>query len=221
MENTIFDVATEDTAPLTPYPTMDIALDKSNLTKHESMISLNKTNTYKKKSISSRIWFGIKSGWELPTLPDHIYKLEQNIYVRLFKLIGVLCMFFSFSGIANDFNHIIFYIILVISLLYILYRLTIIVYSVKQWYHILVTPQARKYMVRNSPVDISATMFRGTIHTLKTAVNFTIGTGLTFGLCHELDQILVDEGIEPYFVPKIKSAIASAGLDDALPWWRS
>ena len=84
-----------------------------------------------------------------------------------------------------------------------------------------VAGRERKYIVRNSPVDISATMFRGTIHTLKTAVNFTIGTGLTFGLCHELDQILVDEGMEPYFVPKIKSAIASAGLDDALPWWRS
>ena len=39
MENTIFDVATEDTAYLTPYPTIDIALDKSNKNKHESMIS--------------------------------------------------------------------------------------------------------------------------------------------------------------------------------------
>ena len=31
-----------------------------------------------------------------------------------------------------------------------------------------------------------------------------------------LDLILVDEGMEPYFLPKIKRAIASAGLNDAL-----
>ena len=32
-----------------------------------------------------------------------------------------------------------------------------------------------------------------------------------------LDLILVDEGMEPYFLPKIKRAIASAGLNGALP----
>ena len=73
-------------------------------------------------------------------------------------------MFISFSGIANDFNHIIFFIILVMSLLYILYRLTIIVYSIKQWYHNLVTG---KFIVRNSPVDVTANMFKGTKHSLK------------------------------------------------------
>ena len=70
-------------------------------------------------------------------------------------------MFISFSGIANNFNYIIFYIILVISLLYILYRLTIILYSVKQWFHNLVTG---KYLVRNTPTYIAATMFKGIMH---------------------------------------------------------
>ena len=44
-----------------------------------------KTNN---KTLSQRIWFGIKSGWEMPILPDHIIKLErENIYIKILKII--------------------------------------------------------------------------------------------------------------------------------------
>ena len=41
-----------------------------------------KTNN---KTFSQRIWFGIKSGWDMPILPDHIIKLErENIYIKIY-----------------------------------------------------------------------------------------------------------------------------------------
>jgi len=40
----------------------------------------------------------------MPLLPDHIIEKDRNIYVRLFKLGGGLCMFFIMSGIGSKYN---------------------------------------------------------------------------------------------------------------------
>lgn len=56
-------------------------------------------------------------------------------------------------------------------------------------------------------------IFRVLTSTIRSTAGFTIGTGITFALCHELDDILVTEGKEPYFVPGMKSMIVNAGLE--------
>ena len=46
-----------------------------------------KTNN---KTIFQRFKSSIKSGWEMPILPDHIIELDKNIYIRMLKIIGPL-----------------------------------------------------------------------------------------------------------------------------------
>ena len=43
---------------------------------------------HKKKTLRSRAWIGIKEGWLLPVLPEHIIKLENKLFVKIFKIIG-------------------------------------------------------------------------------------------------------------------------------------
>ena len=84
------------------------------------------------KTLYSRIIFGIKSGWNLPILPDHIIRLNQNIYVKLLRFLGPLSVFIMISGFCKQFDDIIYYTIFVISLVYILYRYMIAFYAIKQ-----------------------------------------------------------------------------------------
>ena len=94
------------------------------------------TTLNNKQSLRNKIWYGIKSGWDLPTLPDHIIKLNKRIPLRLLRFIGPVSMFTIVSGIGRQFNNsFIYYTIVVISLLYIFYKYLIIYYTIKQWFH--------------------------------------------------------------------------------------
>lgn len=163
--------------------------------------------------VISRMWLGLKSGWDLPILPEHISKLDSNIYIRVFKFIGTISMFIIVSGIGFQFNPILFYIFIILSMSYIFYRFVLIFYIIKQWFCNLFQG---KWIVRNSPLDHLATILRLSSNSFKTAVNVTVGAGFTYALCHELDDILVKEGNEPYFVPGIKSTIVKVGLEEKL-----
>ena len=87
-----------------------------------------------KKSLISRIWYGIKSGWQLPSLPDHIIKIDRNLYVRIFKGIGAVCVFLIFNATPHQYPKPYFYIIFLFSFLYSLYRLVLVIYSIKQFF---------------------------------------------------------------------------------------
>lgn len=163
------------------------------------------------KTILNKIWFGIKSGWELPILPEHISKLDHNIYVRLFKLIGSISVLIILTKIGSKLNDLIYYVIFTISILFILYKYVIMFYVIKQWIHNLIKGN---FIVKNSPFDPIASILKGSVSTLRTVTNFSIGAGFTYALCHELDDILEKEGKEPYFVPGMKKAIDKSGLTD-------
>ena len=99
-----------------------------------------------------------------------------------------------------------------ISLLYICYKYIIAFYAVKQWFHYLFTG---KFIIRNSPLDFFGSLLKSSIAGIKSVGKFTVGTGVTYALCHELDDVLVKEGKAPYFVPKMKNTIQQVGLDSA------
>ena len=72
----------------------------------------NNNNNNNNKTLYSRIIFGIKSGWNMPLLPDHIIRLNQNIYVKLLRFLGPLSVFIMISGFCKQFDYIIYYTIL-------------------------------------------------------------------------------------------------------------
>ena len=61
-------------------------------------------------------------------------------------------------------------------------------YAIKHWIYNL---RSGNFIVRNSPLDIVGSLLRGSIASLKTSLKFTVGTGATFALCYELDEILI------------------------------
>ena len=166
-----------------------------------------------KKTIFQRFKYGIKSGWEMPILPNHIIELDKNIYIRMLKITGPLTIFISISGLSIQLNNIIFYINFMISLLYIFYKYIIAYYAVKQWFHYLFTG---KFIVRNSPLDLFSTMIRCSIAGIKSVGKVSFGTGMTYALCHELDDLLVKDGKAPYFVPRLRTTIQQVGLENSI-----
>lgn len=61
---------------------------------------------------------------------------------------------------------------------------------------------------------MTATLIRVATASLKSATKFTAGTGFTYALCYELDEILEKEGKQPYFVPGMRRVVASTGMED-------
>ena len=109
------------------------------------------------KTIYSRIIYGIKSGWNMPYLPDHINKLNNNIYIKILKILGSLSIILMLSGIAKQFDKIIYYSIFIISLFYIGYKYLIVFYSIKQWFYHL---KNGDFIVKNSPTDLLSTILK-------------------------------------------------------------
>ena len=75
------------------------------------------------KKFLSKDWFGIKLGWNDPILPDYILKIDNNVYVKIFKFLGAFCIFLVISGAIKQYNTIMYCIILSCSLVYTIYRL--------------------------------------------------------------------------------------------------
>ena len=46
---------------------------------------------------NSLTYRGIKKGLEVPTLPDNIYKAYNHIFVRIFRVIGGICLLLVLS----------------------------------------------------------------------------------------------------------------------------
>ena len=102
------------------------------------------------KNLIKRAINEFKIGWSLSKLPEHILNIEKNIYVKLIKILGPVCVFLIVSGIAQQFNKLIFYYIFMFSFLYSLYRIIIVLYYIKQFIFNVYTG---KLIVRNSPVN--------------------------------------------------------------------
>lgn len=165
------------------------------------------------KSIFARVINGIKLGWAMPILPKKILKIDQNKYIRLFKIGGTLNTFYIMSGIGSNYNSYIFYFAIIWSILYIIYRLVLAFFILKQWFMNIINGE---HIIRNSPVDLIGTILRRTFNTLKATSGLAIGTGFTYALCHELDDILEKEGKNPYFIPTLKSELEKYGLNQKI-----
>ena len=124
---------------------------------------------------------------------------------------GATSLFLIVSGIAQKFNKWMFYFIFIFSFLYSIYKLIIVCYYLIKF---IINVYTSKLIVRNSPVNSFNTIFKVIENASKTTVNFTIGTGIAYCLCYELDEILINDGKEPYFIPGIRTVIQNIRAED-------
>lgn len=151
----------------------------------------------------------------MPTYPDHIIILNNNFYIKIFRFIGAISMFLSMflSKIEYKINFILYQILLVISVLYLIYRLVLVFYAMKQSFHYLISG---KFIVKNSclwQINHTLTFLKLFGQSAKNTGSYIFGTGLAFSLGYELDEILSSNGYQPYFIPGIKTTLRKAGLD--------
>jgi|SRR5882762_2652508 len=165
------------------------------------------------KTILKRIINGIVSGWNMPILPDNVAKFNSNIYVKIFKAIGALSTFYILSGLGLKSYPLYFYIGIVFSLPYVIYRIVLVFFIIKQYIFNL---KKGKHIVKNSPLDKFQTFFKLTINSIKTISSATVGTGFTVALMYELDDILAEEGKSRYFIPAIKNKLNELQLNESI-----
>ena len=169
-----------------------------------------------KKSFFKRIATGIKEGWARPQIPLTLQKLENSIFISIFKLFGYVSLSLSMSkfNLPSPLNEKpYFYLIKLLTITFILYRLIIVIFTLKGLFQELIEG---KFLVRNSPMDVLGTIFKGSLKVLTSTANISIGAGFTYALCHELDNVLQSEGKNPYFVPGIKKTISYLHLEDGI-----
>lgn len=174
---------------------------------------LNPISPNSQKTLLNRAINGIVSGWNMPILPDKVAKFDSNFYVKIFKAIGALSTFFILSGLGLRSYPIYFYIGIALSLPYVIYRIVLVFFIIKQYISNL---KNGKHIVRNSLLDKFQTLFKITLNSLKTISSATIGTGFTVALMYELDDILAEEGKSRYFILAIKNKLKELQLNDSI-----
>jgi len=96
-------------------------------------------------------------------------------------MIGGLCLFIIISGMGSNLEKIYIYPIFAISYIFIIYRITIGLYALKQW---IFNIKSGKLLVRNSPLNIYGTIFKARVNYIKATNLLTFRTGRTFALCY-------------------------------------
>ena len=100
----------------------------------------------RKKTVLRRAFDGMISGWNMPILPEKVAKFDSNIYVRLYKAIGALSTFYIISGLGLRSYPFYFYIGIILSMPYIIYRIVLVFFIIKQFIYNI---KNGKYIVRS------------------------------------------------------------------------
>lgn len=62
-----------------------------------------------KNNILKRIYIGLYEGYKLEIVPEFLINFEKKISVKLFKLFGGITTALILTGIASNYNKILFY----------------------------------------------------------------------------------------------------------------
>lgn len=170
-----------------------------------------------KKSISSRIWTGIKLGWNTPILPEKVLNLHSHPFVRVFRVIGGI----SIITVLSNKHLLLFlpfkYIVLFLALLHFIYIFCINV--IKLWYGFKVL-KSDKLNVRNSPLDHLASATSKLLFCWKFGCQAgSAGLGLV-GTSFMIDSILEAGNHPKVFTPligkSVKFAVGGTSADNIL-----
>jgi hypothetical protein len=154
---------------------------------------------------------GLKDAIKDPLYPEHIIKLNNNKFVKIFKTIGGLCFFIHILTRKYDLGLEVelYGVVWSFSVLYMIYRLILVFYQLKKFFQDLFSG---KYIKRNSPLSYGWTMIRTICNGIKGTGGFIIGTGVTISVGFELDDILASNNYNRYFIPNFQKLIKDAGL---------
>ena len=143
---------------------------------------------------------GIIKVYNTPTLPDHIVKFNKNIFVRIFRVIGGVCLLLTLSKKLFTFSESFIYFVIFIDFLFLIYQIFLIFYRIKHIYKILYTDSLD---IRNSPLDKLASIFTRGLFCIKGACEGGIFFGTVLGTGIAYDWALESANKEKVFAPLV------------------
>jgi len=157
-----------------------------------------------KKNYLSRIWKGVKLGWNTPTLPENILKFQLHPLIRILRVLGGISTILILTKKSLLFPSFFLYIFLFLSFLFFIYHTYISYYRI---IHMYKTLKSDKLDVRNSPIDKLSTIAVKVIWCIKGSCDQLPNLGLGLSIGAVTDQILENSGREPIFMPFLGSVL--------------
>lgn len=153
----------------------------------------NFTNFLLSKIDKNSIYLGIQKGYNIGILPENLYKIYNNIFIRILRFIGGVCLLLVLTSyylnlpiILHKFITIIGFIqsiqISVILLIKIIYGVYTLIYK------------KNEFEVRNSPLNQYATHIARIIYCAKVGCAVTGGTAATIAASASFDSVLESAG---------------------------
>ena len=162
--------------------------------------SNNKNNNQNKRTFFpslNLVKLGLIKVYKTPTLPSHIISLNNNIFMRIFGVIGGMCLLLTLSKKIFDFNEYIIYIVIVINLLFLIYQFILLLYTIINIYRIL---KSDELDIRNSPINKYVTILTKGLLCIKGVCERGILTGIVLGTGIVFDWALESANKEKVFL---------------------
>ena len=161
-------------------------------------------NNHNKKTILQRLLIGLKVGWNAPVLPPKVLNFHNNLFIRVFRVIGGI----SIVTVLSKKYLLLFlpfkFIVLFFALLHFIY--ITIISIIKLWYGFKVL-KSDKLNVRNSPFDRFATTAGKLLYCWKYGCQAgSAGLGLV-GTSFLIDSMLEAGNQEKVFTPLIGKGV--------------
>jgi len=141
---------------------------------------------------------GLIIGWNKPTLPDNLIRLQLHPLIRIFRVLSGICVLLILTKRINFFNEFVLYFAVFISFLYIFYLIYINYHRVIFMYKSF---KNKDLDVKNSPLDKFATLANKLIWCVKGSCDTIAPVGISLGFMAGLDSILEAKGKEAIFLP--------------------
>lgn len=110
--------------------------------------------------------------------------LNNNIFRRIFRVIGGICLLLTLSKKIFDFNESIIYLVIFINLLFLINQCVLLICIIKNIYIIL---KSDHLDIKNSPLNKFTTIFTKGLLCIKGVCEGGIFTGTVLGTCIAYD----------------------------------
>jgi hypothetical protein len=176
---------------------------------HENNIRMNN----KLKKNLSDLKSGVIKVYKTPTLPHHVQNINNRNYMRIFRVLGGVCLLLTISKKVFDFNEYIIYLTIFIDVLFLIYQFILQIYRIRNIYRIL---RSNKLDIRNSPLNKFATIFTKGLLCVKGVCEGGIFTGTLLGTGIAYDWALEAANREKVFAPLVGKFIQNIIVMDSL-----
>lgn len=158
----------------------------------------------KKNNLSKRLLIVVKKGLSIPTLPEHIIKIQSHPAIRILRVLGGSGMLLILTKAYLYFPHFFLYIFFFFSLIFNIYHYIIAFYRIKYMISIF---NSDIFEVRNSPIDRLVSLGVKALWCAKGFCDAAQPVAVSIGVMVTADNILKEANMDPIFTPIIGGAI--------------